>query len=115
MDKKHIFICEDSLEGILTGVYAAWDARVGHGNVELRTEEEGNLELFCEYHPVEPDLLKAEKVLRTMRKKLGERLQRISVMPPARQIGRRERRCTALWWIVCPCTGLPMGRSDWII
>ena len=40
MDKKHIFICEDSLEGILTGVYSAWDARVGHGNVELRTEEE---------------------------------------------------------------------------
>lgn len=74
MDKKHIFICEDSLEGILTGVYSAWDARVGHGNVELRTEEEGNLELFCEYHTVEPDLVRAEKVLRTMRKKLGEEI-----------------------------------------
>ena len=26
-----IFVCEDSLDGILTGVYDAWDSRLGHG------------------------------------------------------------------------------------
>lgn len=68
---RHIFQCADSLEGILTGVYEAWDARVGHGNVELRTWESDNLEFFCEYHTVTTDMEKAEKVLRTLRDRLG--------------------------------------------
>lgn len=71
MDNKHIFLCEDSLEGILSGVYTAWSARVGHGNVELRTWENDNLELFCEYHTIETDMEKAESVMRTMKSKLG--------------------------------------------
>lgn len=74
MDNRHIFLCEDTLEGILTGVYTAWAARVGHGNVELRTWESGNLELFCEYHTVETDLVKAEKVMRTMKSRLGDEI-----------------------------------------
>lgn len=74
MDNRHIFLCEDSLEGIFTGVYTAWDARVGHGNVELRTWESGSLELFCEYHTVRTDLEKAEKVMRTIRTQLGEEI-----------------------------------------
>lgn len=72
METRHIFQCEDSLEGILTGVYDAWDARVGHGNVELRTWEADNLEFFCEYHIVNTDMKKAEKVLRTMKSRLGD-------------------------------------------
>ncbi|NCB94040.1 MAG: DNA metabolism protein [Clostridia bacterium] len=71
MNTKHIFQCEDSLEGVLSGVYTAWAARVGHGNVEIRTWENENLELFCQYHVVESDLSKAEKVMQTMRKRLG--------------------------------------------
>ena len=61
-----IFVCEDSLDGILTGVYEAWDSRLGHENVRLQTEAEGTLELFCQYRPVRRDLEKAEKVLRTV-------------------------------------------------
>lgn len=74
MVNRHVFNCEDTLEGILTGVYEAWAAKVGHGNVEIRTWESENLELFCEYHTVKPDLLKAEKVMRTMRIKLGQEI-----------------------------------------
>ena len=70
MDRQ-IFLCEDSLEGIFTGVYEAWASRCGHGNVELRTREPENLEFFCVYHRVQPDGEKAEKVLRTIRKRLG--------------------------------------------
>ena len=30
-----VFLCEDSVCGILTGVYDAWDSRLGHANVKL--------------------------------------------------------------------------------
>lgn len=66
-----VYQCEDSLTGILTGVYDAWDSRLGHGNVRLSAEQCGNLELFCEYVQVEPDVNKAEKVFRTIEKRLG--------------------------------------------
>lgn len=72
MNKRYVFICEDSLEGIFSGVYTAWESRVGHGNVELRTWEENNLELFCEYRGVDTDLEKAEKVMRTLKTRLGD-------------------------------------------
>lgn len=68
---KHVFICEDSLVGIFTGVYDAWDSRVGHENIELRTSEPDNLEFFCEYQRVKPDEEKAMKVRRSIYKKLG--------------------------------------------
>ncbi len=67
-----VFQCEDTLTGILTGVYEAWDSRLGHDNVRLKTGWDENLELFCEYVQVEPDTKKAEKVLRTVRSRMGE-------------------------------------------
>lgn len=67
-----VFWCEDSLDGILTGVYEAWDSRLGHANVKLKTDEQDTLELFCEYRYVQTDLEKAERVLRTVRQRLGE-------------------------------------------
>jgi probable DNA metabolism protein len=72
--EKHVFRCEDSLEGILSGVYTAWAAKVGHSSVELRTWETENMELFCQYHTVATDLVKAEKVLRTMKTRLGDEI-----------------------------------------
>ena len=74
MSNRYIFICDDSLEGIFSGVYTAWEARVGHENVELRTWEPENLELFCEYIHVDTEMEKAEKVLRTMKSRLGEEI-----------------------------------------
>ena len=67
-----VFWCTDSLDGILTGVYEAWDSGLGHANVKLKIEAQDTLELFCEYRQVEPDLEKAERVLRTVRQRLGE-------------------------------------------
>ena len=68
-----VFVCEDSLDGILTGVYDAWDSRLGHENVKLKTEENDTMELFCQYWTVRTDVEKAEKVLRTVRKRMGEK------------------------------------------
>ena len=67
-----VFQCEDSLTGIMTGVYMAWDSHLGHQNVRLETACDQNMELFCEYVQVEPDLLRAEKVIKTVRTRLGE-------------------------------------------
>lgn len=68
---KYIFLCEDTLTGIFTGVYDAWASKVGHENVELRTGDIENYEFFCEYRTVTPDMEKAEKVRRSIYKKLG--------------------------------------------
>lgn len=68
---KYVFVCEDSMEGIFTGVYDAWASKVGHEHVELRTEEIENYELFCEYRNILPDREKTEKVRRSIYKKLG--------------------------------------------
>lgn len=70
-----VFLCEDSLDGILTGVYEAWDSRLGHENVRLKTDETDTMELFCQYRTVRTDMEKAEKVLRTVRRRMGEKAQ----------------------------------------
>ena len=63
----HVFQCEDTLTGMMTGVYDAWDSRLGHQRVRLTTAQNIDREFFCEYVWVKPDLTKAEKVLRTVR------------------------------------------------
>ena len=44
----YIFICEDSIDGIFTGVYDAWASRLGHENIALMAYEPENYMLFCE-------------------------------------------------------------------
>ena len=67
-----VFQCEDSLTGILTGVYDGWASRLGHSHVRLAIPDQGNMELFCEYEEVMADTDKAGKVLRTIRERMGE-------------------------------------------
>jgi probable DNA metabolism protein len=66
-----IFLCKNSLEGIMTGVYDAYASKLGFDNVKLQIEADGQRELFAEYVEVEPNPEKAEKVLRTIRKEFG--------------------------------------------
>lgn len=66
-----LFLCEDSVDGIFTGVYDAWDSRIGHSEVGLRIKTEMNLELFAEYREVKTDAEKAAKVARSIRDKMG--------------------------------------------
>lgn len=66
-----IFQCEDSVDGIFTGVYDAWDSRLGHAQVALRVREQMNLELFAQYREVKTDAEKAAKVARSVRQKMG--------------------------------------------
>ena len=52
-------------------MYDAYASRLGYENVKLQMEYEMDRELFAEYVEVEPDVEKAEKVLRTIRRELG--------------------------------------------
>ena len=67
-----VFECEDSSDGIFTGIYDAWASRLGHANVRLQLQGMHTLELFTQYRQVVPDAGKAEKVARTIRRKMGE-------------------------------------------
>lgn len=70
-----VFVCENSIEGILTGVYDAWvealSSGLGHARCRLQTEV-SQPELFCVYRETPADRIKAGKVIKTLRRKLGE-------------------------------------------
>ena len=67
----HIFLCEDSIDGIFTGIYDAWASRYGHKNIKLCINDTITYELFSEYITVTPDSEKSEKVGRTIIARLG--------------------------------------------
>ena len=67
-----IYLCEDSLPGILTAVSYAYEERRGHANNKLQVREEGlTSELFAEYREVATEPEKAEKVYRAIYEKIG--------------------------------------------
>ncbi|MDE6847301.1 MAG: TIGR03915 family putative DNA repair protein [Lachnospiraceae bacterium] len=70
MEDKYI-ICEDSLEGILTAVYDAYALREGHEHLHVQIGEEENYRLFAEYVYSQPDSVKTDKVIRTLKERLG--------------------------------------------
>lgn len=65
-----VYQCEDSLEGIFTGVYRAYEDRKNPEDTVLSLEED--ILLFAEYVSVEQDAERAEKVIRTLRRRFGE-------------------------------------------
>lgn len=75
MESKHIYVCDHSIDGILTAVYIAWSSGYGHANVKLEEKsEQGNcydMELFSDYIPVETDYALALKVAQSIKKKIS--------------------------------------------
>jgi len=71
---KYILQCEDSVEGIFSAVYAAWELKYGHENTVIRVlgYENSNIELFSTYIVLEPDAQKAAKVINTVRRTCSE-------------------------------------------
>lgn len=70
--EENILICEDSLEGVLTAVYTAYEKRYSPERTGIQISGEGNLRLFAVYEQVETDAEKSGKVLRTLRRRFGE-------------------------------------------
>lgn len=71
MEEKYL-VCEDSLEGIFTGIYEAYALREPHEQLHIQIGEEENLRLFAVYIPVKADSAKAVKVSNTIYRELGE-------------------------------------------
>lgn len=71
MEEKYL-VCEDSLEGIFTGIYEAYVLKEDHGNIHIQIGEEGNIRLFASYIDVTADAGRAAKVARTINRVLGE-------------------------------------------
>ena len=67
----YYLICEDSLEGIFTGIYDAYLKKMPHGQVHLCVGQEENYRLFAVYEECKPDENKAVKVARTIGRELG--------------------------------------------
>ena len=70
--EEHILICEDTLEGILTAVYTAYEKHYRPEQTAIVTSEEGNLRLFAVYDHILTDSDKSEKVIRTLKRRFGE-------------------------------------------
>lgn len=68
----HIFICENSIDGIFSGIYRAYESRLGHNNIQLTTSDVmQTYDLFCEYQEIPVDPQHSQKVSRTLRNRLG--------------------------------------------
>lgn len=86
-----IYVCEDSFDGILCGVYDAWMSRKGHENVCLEIEGTGNIRLFCQYEPVTVSGEKMEKVSAAVRRKISEAAyQKIYTASLSQEDGRAD-------------------------
>ena len=67
---KYVLQCEDSIEGIFSAVYSAWELKYGHENTQIQVLgfAEHNIELFTTYVPLAADAEKAGKVISTIRR-----------------------------------------------
>ena len=67
-----VFLCGPEPEDIFTAVYDAWASRLGHDNVRLEIDSlQRQLGIFCQYVSVARDLSKAEKVSRSVARKIS--------------------------------------------
>lgn len=75
--EEYVLICEDSMEGILTGVYEAYQLKkemgiASHDSIHLATSEPDMHRLFTTYNTIDTQQDKAEKVTHTIIKELGD-------------------------------------------
>ena len=70
--EEYYLICEDSLEGIFSGIYQAYLLKKPHQQIHIQLGEEDNLRLFAIYQKCPVNEEWAVKVARTIGNKFGE-------------------------------------------
>lgn len=70
--EEYYLICEDSLEGIFTGIYDAYLKKKPHEQMHICLGEDENYRLFATYETCPPDEKKAASVARTVIRQFGE-------------------------------------------
>ena len=73
---KTVFICEDSMEGIFSGIYEAWKNREREGASGIAIGPCIEPELFCEYEETPEDHRKARAVEQMIIRNLGREVYR---------------------------------------
>lgn len=68
-ENRIIFICEDTIDGLFTAVYKAWEKGTAITGIEVKGFQA--MQLFCEYEVVETDAVLAAKVADSIRKKIS--------------------------------------------
>ena len=94
---KTVLCCEDSLEGILCGVYEGWAGKYGHASVALALGNPGQQELFVRYVQVPTETEPAQKVYRTVLRVMGE--EACEQMELA-AMSHREDKGTAIYQLI---------------
>ncbi len=112
----YVFLCEDSIDGIFTGIYDAWASGYGHANVALSARPLENYALFDEYIPVATSAEKSAKVARTLQARLGAEIyQELCQAASAseRHAGKRDAmdKADALYKTVVLALSLKNGRN----
>lgn len=69
---KQVLVCEDSQEGIFTGIYEAYAGKYPLDTVCLAVGGQEQMQLFCVYHSIAADSGKAAKVEGTIQRLAGE-------------------------------------------
>lgn len=70
--EEYYLICEDSLEGVFTGIYNAYLLKKPHEQVHICFLEGENYRLFAVYQETPPEERKAASVARTIMREFGE-------------------------------------------
>lgn len=68
----YTYICENSIDGFLTGIYTAYADRHPLRDIHLSVGEGMTLSLFTQYIEVTPDPVKAAKVANTLKSRFGQ-------------------------------------------
>lgn len=68
---RKVLYCDDSMEGIFTAVYQAYEMKLNHENTAIRIMVNEDIELFTEYIRIESDEEKCRKVARTINSRFG--------------------------------------------
>ena len=69
---EQVLVCEDSQEGIFTGIYEAYARKYPLDMVRLAVGNEEEMRLFCVYHSIEADAGKSARVARTIQRLAGD-------------------------------------------
>jgi len=66
-----VIICEDSMEGIFTAIYEAYELKKDHRRICIQTKNNQEYHLFASYSESITDRIKAEKVTNTIIREFG--------------------------------------------
>ncbi|MDF2544101.1 MAG: hypothetical protein K0S47_3819 [Herbinix sp.] len=93
-DQVRIYLCEDSIDGIFSGIYEAWSSRYGHNNIKIQEkslEQTYNIELFSEYITVETNEELSAKVAKSVKEKIkGEAYEMLCRVALSNHTGKAD-------------------------